>query len=588
MQSKELSANELHDAALDELGQRRFDKARAHIEKALKMDPGCAEFLMTAGRIHNNNGDLEQAERFFSRAVDLQPENADGWFNLGHVLHRSDKHKRAIDAFERSLQLNPVNHAAHQRLGAIFLEQCSYENAVAHLKKALSLQPGDAHAHYNLGLVLHELGRFGEAQDEFSAVIKLQPGDVDARSNLGAVLQSQGKFDHSIVEFRAALEIDPGHQPSLAALAGVHDLRGEYQEGIALLESAVVNANASGLPPGVALAVALAQLLSRVGRNDEVPALLHPLLEDHADDDPDLSPVLYTLGDYHDRSGEYDVAMQYFVTANAMHRVPFAPARHQAHISSIIDRFSVDRMAGLPRSGNTSRRPVFIVGMPRSGTSLVEQILASHDKVYGAGELNEIARLVPGYPDDLGNIDDNALADLARQYLDCLDDIDDSAIRVTDKMWHNFEYLGLIELLFPDACVFHCTRDPRDTALSCYFQSFGVAGPPFAYSLQHIADYYRQYRKLMAHWERVLKIRILEINYENLVMDTEQQVRRMLDFAGLEWDPACMEFDSNTRVVRTASHAQVREPIYTRSIGRYKKYANHIEPLLDLCDEKTL
>ncbi len=459
MQNKQLSANELHLAALDELGQRHFGRAREQIEKALLADPESAELLATAGRIHNNSGDLEQAEKCFSRVVELQPQHADGWFNLGHVLHRSGKHEKAIDAFERSLQLNPVNHAAHQRLGTLLLNKSSYDNAVAHLKEALNLQPGDAHAHYNLGLVLHELGRFDEAQHEFAAVIKLQPGDADARSNLGAVLQSQGKFDDAVVEFRLVLEIDSGHQPSLAALAGIHDLRGEYEEGIALLESAVASAGSSSL----SLAVALAQLLDRVGRRDEIPALLQPLLESHADDDPELAPVLYTLGDYHDRSGAYDVAMQCFAAANAMHRVPFDPSRHETYISGLIDWFSADRMAALPRSGNTSQRPVFIVGMPRSGTSLVEQILASHNQVYGAGELNAIARLVsgvsrdgPGYPECLSDLDNNALGELARQYLACLDDIDDSAARITDKMWHNFEYLGFVELLLPDACVIHC------------------------------------------------------------------------------------------------------------------------------------
>ncbi len=288
-----------------------------------------------------------------------------------------------------------------------------------------------------------------------------------------------------------------------------------------------------------------------------------------------------------DAEGDYDRAFEHCAAANAAMYPGFDVNARSKAVDQLIASFSAEAMAALPRSQNDSELPVFIVGMPRSGTSLVEQILASHPAVHGAGELREIGRsarrlgldLGCPWPECVGLLDGAVLDELSTAYISRLAGFGGGARRVTDKMWQNFENLGLIELLLPRARVIHCRRDPLDTGLSCYLQSFALAGPPFSYDLAHIGAYYRQYLRLMSHWREVSNLELLEIDYENLVDDPERQSRRLIDFLGLEWDRACLDFHTNPRIVRTASSRQVREPIYRRSVNRHSHYAKLLGPL---------
>ena len=246
-------------------------------------------------------------------------------------------------------------------------------------------------------------------------------------------------------------------------------------------------------------------------------------------------------------------------------------------------------MARLPRARVHSDRPVFIVGMVRSGTTLVEQILSSHPDVYGAGELpdiTEITRALPGflgtgdrYPECLPKLTPEAADVMARRYLDRLTQIAPKARRVTDKLPGNFMYLGLIEFLFPGARIIHCMRDPVDTCLSAYFQDFSN-NHPYAYDLSNLGAFYRGYLKLMAHWRKVIHLPLLEIKYEDLISDQERVTRSLVEFCGLEWDNRCLQFHETKRFVGTASHDQVNRPLYRESIQRWKNYERHLEPLL--------
>jgi hypothetical protein len=252
--------------------------------------------------------------------------------------------------------------------------------------------------------------------------------------------------------------------------------------------------------------------------------------------------------------------------------------------------FSAERLAERPRGGNESKLPVFIVGMPRSGTSLVEQILSCHRDVYAAGELRNIRKLtvslVPNFDkrndeaDAPVRLDQPLLSAAAERYLDQLRKTAGDAIRVTNKMPYNFLYLGLIALMFPRARIIHCVRDPIDTCLSWYFQNF-ERGNFSSFDLRHAGLYYRQYERLMAHWGEVLDLPIMEVRYEEHVGAPEKVCRDMLDFLELDWDPACLRFHESSRFTRTASRDQVREPIYTSSAGRWRNYEPHLGPLIE-------
>lgn len=350
-------------------------------------------------------------------------------------------------------------------------------------------------------------------------------------------------------------------------------------EGLALLESRIASSVNGGL-----LAEA-ADLMSALGRESAAIELLQRRLPEIEDDEGRME-IHFRLGQLLDGQGLAAEAMAHFAEGNRLKGARFDPGHYAGLIDRLVDAFGEVAIARMPRARHGDRRPVFIVGMPRSGTSLVEQIIASHPLAHGAGELTDIGILALAtgargdeYPESvsaLGQADVDRFAHAYRQRLDALAP---GAVRITDKMWQNFEFLGFIELLFPEARVIHCTRDPLDTGLSCFTQLFYGDGVAFSYDLTHIGAYYRQYRRAMSHWRNVLSLPMLDCAYETLIEDVESVTRRLLDFVGLPWDDACLRFFDNDRIVQTASHDQVRRPIYRSSVARHLRYREWLGPL---------
>jgi hypothetical protein len=306
------------------------------------------------------------------------------------------------------------------------------------------------------------------------------------------------------------------------------------------------------------------------------------------------SAAHFSLGRLYDRAGDYNRAFVHFQAGNNLKPSDFDRGEFTRFIDDLINTFDVDFMRNAPCAHHGSRRPVFIVGMPRSGTSLVEQILASHPEVCGGGELEDIRHIAFGAGAWLGSshtyprvVRELAAADcdtLAAGYLKKLAVLSPQARCVTDKMPQNFLALGLIALLFPEARVIHCLRDPLDTCLSCYFHDF-TGYHPYAYRLEGLGFYYRQYQRLMRHWRAVLPIPMLDVVYEDLVADPEAGIRQLLAFCELDWDERCLRFYESERIVHTSSYQQVRRPIYKSSLGRWRHYAAHLEPLRRALEE---
>jgi hypothetical protein len=297
------------------------------------------------------------------------------------------------------------------------------------------------------------------------------------------------------------------------------------------------------------------------------------------------------LGKILDDCGRYDEAFRQFQQANSYGRPEFNHAAFEQYVTRLLNRFSADFFAAREAAkadDSDLDLPIWIVGMPRSGTSLVEQILATHPQVYGGGELTDWNRFVTElrtrlelatpYPECVSQVSDEILRDIRANYVHHLRSLGPQASRVTDKMPTNFMHLGLIALAFPRARVIHCRRDPRDTCLSCYVQAFPTR-PPFCYDLADLAFYYGQYVRVMEHWRQALPktVAILDVQYEDLVEHQEQISRKMIEFCGLDWDPRCLEFHKNPRTVQTSSSWQVRQPIYRRSAGRWKNYTKWLD-----------
>lgn len=460
-----------------------------------------------------------------------------------------------------TIPMLPLSAATYTALGTSLKGEGKPAQATDAYRQAFLLEPDRPEVAYNLGTTLHEGNRIDEAIDYYRLALRLRPIYPEAANNLATALKEQGRLDEAVAQYRAILALSPEHALpyyNLSELAAAGHYRFTPEE------------------------------LARVQNLRSSPRLSAQ----------ERSFCAFTLATIHAQEGAYDQAFAHYQEANQLQHgllkargQSFDAGRHEALINRIIaihDRGYFRQVAGW---GTDTELPVFIIGMPRSGTTLVEQILASHPRVFGAGELGE----VPNY---LAFLAEEAPAGqyagpvftspriaraVATDYLARMTQLAQGAGRVTIKALDNFLHLGLLATLFPRARVIHCRRDPLDVCLSCYFQNFHDMR--FAWSLDDIGAYHRCYRKLMAHWANVLPVPIHDVVYEDLVHNQEKVTRDLLTYCGLDWDPRCLEFHATRRVVRTASAVQVRNPISARAIGRWKHYRAHLQPLFEALRE---
>ncbi len=377
--------------------------------------------------------------------------------------------------------------------------------------------------------------------------LTLNPNEASLWNDLGRCFLAVGNFDKAIESFRRALGIDP-------------DLADAYRN-LALCRKLPADG------PGMARSVALAARAA-------LPA-------------EDRAAAYFAVGKALDDAGRHDEAFVAYDLANLLYRAARAAAGDRfdaaalaCQVNRSIAVFTPGFFATVGNWGNPSNVPVFVVGLPRSGTSLVEQILASHSRILGAGELRDIGEVAA----QLGPVDAPWTQAMVRQAADAhlgrLNRLGNGAARVIDKLPDNIFMLGVIATLYPSARVIFCRRDPRDVGLSCYFQKFSAGSLTFSYDLADCGRRIRETERLAAHWRRVLPLRCMDIHYEALVADLEGETRRLVEFLGLGWEPGCLDFHRTARVVQTASSWQVRQPLYHRSVGRWRNYKRHLRPLL--------
>jgi tetratricopeptide (TPR) repeat protein len=416
--------------------------------------------------------------------------------------------------------------------------------------------------------------------------LALDPEDVRARQQLGNALLETGEIEAAIAAYRGALERSPRQASLWVNLAVGLQQFGDLGGALGAVDAALQ------LDPGSGAAWAVRAGLKRFAADDPDLAALSRLLAAPKLLVEDRTRVEFALGKAFDDIGDAQKAFAHLTTGNRLHR-----SAHPYNVSDDLEQFaeiaralSPQTFSTLSGAGDPSRRPVFIVGMPRSGTSLVEQILASHPDVWGGGEQTVLERLlIERTPRavsplerarSLRDLQVSDLSSLGSDYVAEISKISSGALRVTDKMPLNFRFVGLIHLILPNAQIVHCRRDPLDTCLSCFAQNFS-RGQDWSYDLEDLGRYYRGYERLMSHWrEQTPPGRLLEISYEALVADLEGESRRLLAFCGLPWDSACLSFHETRRQVRTASVAQVRQPIYPRSVGRAVRYRPYLGPLM--------
>lgn len=531
----------------------RVDEAVAHYRIATRLRPGYADAHLNLGLVLVQCAREEEAEGCFRDALAADPELIEARRQLVRLLLRAGRAKEALDLLHELVARQPASAAAARELGNALRSLERYEDAVECYRKAIALASDDAEAHNDLGHCLSKLGRFEQALDHYDRAVRLRPGFAEAHFNIGICLQSVGRFEEAAEAHRRALT----HRPDLAE---------------AHYSLSMINRDKSDDGP-------MAQLEALLGQSD---------LADEA-----RINACFALAKHYEDRGEVDAAFRHYRNGNDLKAriVHFDGARHVDYIDRLIATYDANFFAGRRDFGVRSELPVFIIGMPRSGTTLVEQILSSHPAVHGAGELDDIRQMVDGLPNRLGTttphpecaaeIDRPTSEALAQEYLADLARRFPAVPRITDKMTGNYLRLGLIALLLPKAAVIHCRRDPLDTCLSAYFQNFANA-LNFTYDLRHLGLVYRQYERLMVHWRRVLQLPILEVCYEDLVAEPEKATRDILAFCKLPWDGRCLDFHEHAREVRTASFWQVRQPIYATSVGRWRTFRHHLGPLFEV------
>jgi tetratricopeptide (TPR) repeat protein len=565
------------------------EEAAEHFRHALRLRPDLAGAWLSLGNTHLHFGQLDDAIRHYREAIRLEPNLGPAYLNLAHSLQRQGHLQRATDCLRDCLARQPKYAEAHFNLGNVLIAMRRREEAAAQFDEAIRLQPAFAPAYNNRGNIALELGRVDEAIEYFEKAVRAQPDYVEAQVNLGGALTERHQVEAAVEAYKQALRVQPAHARAHNNLAEAYLDMGESQEAQNHLREAI-RLNPAFIRPLLHLAANGFYSSAEPGVEEIKARLTDSRLSRDA-----ASQLHFILGYLHDRAGDTDAAFEHFRQGNAHRRAilqqngnAFDADANSVAMDRLIAFFTPEYFEQTRGFGLETEVPVFIVGMPRSGSTLVEQILSQHSQVHGAGEIKDVGRLVidlstrlggtETYPECLSKMDADMTRELAASHLAQLKRRDSSAARVTDKMLDNFFHLGLLATLFPQSRVIHCKRDPRDVCLSCYFQFF--RGLRFTWDLNDLGRCHRDYERMMAHWKAVLPIPMLEVVYEDVVADLETESRRIVAFCGLEWEDRCLRFHENERKVHTMSRVQVRQPIYKSSVGRWRRYEAHLEPLL--------
>ncbi len=523
------------------------------------------------------------------KAAELLPKDAEAHGNLAAALRACGRLEEAVASGRRALQIKPDFAGGHNNLGVALQDLGRLAEAAASYRRALEIKPDFVEAYNNLGGVLKEQGLIEEALESYRRALEIKPDFSRAHSNMGVIMRELGQPEEELECYRLALESDPMCSEAMLGLGQLCLASGEIAEAEGLFRKAL-----EIKPDDVETRFLLTQV-GKVKAGDENLAAL-AAMKDAALRGPSSIPykksilLNFALGKCLDDLGDPDLAFLHFLEGCKLKRatVEYDAGQTTRHFDDIMQVFDAATLQRLHGGGDPSALPIFVLGMPRSGTTLTEQIIASHPDVHGAGELPDLLaiahRQVAGsgavFPGNIADLDQSGLGAWGADYVAALQGRAPEA-RITDKMPSNFMAIGLIHLMLPNAKIIHVIRNPVDTCLSCFMQLFSNRQEQ-TYDLAELGRYYVDYARLMAHWRSVLPAgAFLEVRYEDIVADQENQARRMIAYCGLDWDDACIDFHNSKRSVRTASVTQVRQPIYRSSVKRWRKYEGFLGPLLD-------
>lgn len=596
--------------------------ALACYDRALAIKPDFAEVHNNRGNLLNRLGQNAAAITSFRQALQIKPQYAEAHNNLGVALYDAGELDEATASYREALRVRPSYAEAQNNLGNALADLGQPEVALASFSAALQMNPRYSQAYYNKGNILRSMGRHDEAIDCFNSAIGLRPDYAEAFNSLGNTLNEQGKHQQAIESLNRAIQLRPDYSEAHCNLGNVLSDSGRPDEALSSYHTALQ------ISPEFAEAqCCLGNVLSYLGRQEEAMDSFNRVLElksDHAAvfnnlsqiktferDDPqidqmqkllenpdiaetDVMHLGFALGKAHDDLGDVDQAFKYYQEGNRLKKKALgydisSDETRFEQIKSLFSSYTQKPDPGIESGRDFKKQPIFIVGMPRSGTTLVEQILASHSQVFGAGELEILNQMMNPLlrektltgQSELGEVD---LVNLRNTYLEGINELAGSEPFMTDKMPINFRWVGFLLLAMPGVKIINLRRDSAAVCWSIFKHHIGGEGNGYSYDILDVAGYYNLYTDLMQFWRQAFPGQIYDLDYESLTENQEQETRRLLEYCDLDWEDQCLDFHKTRRSVQTLSAGQVRKAMYTGSSREWRKYETHLQPMLEALD----
>ena len=562
----------------------KLENAVDLMRKSIKYAPGRPDYLFNLARAYHDFEKLDDAIAIYQEYLLLVPDDPEVLHWLGRICHDKKEYEQAIIYYQRALEKSPGRVDSLNGLGLTHHAQGDYEQAVACYEQALKYQPNDYIVLNNLGCTFRILQKFDKATACFRKTLSIEPSYAEAHYNLGFVLSLQQMYADSFDSLQLALSIKPEYPEAYALLGKNYLVQGDFNNALASCKKSL------SINPYDEMAVFLMASIQNCAEDkDTVTKIEHLFLQKDIKDEQKRYSA-FALGKAYADTGDYDKSFFYLSEGNRLERRSYEYSIEEDErlfdlIKEVYNELYILKHSNEDNKDNT---PIFILGMPRSGTSLVEQILASHPDVYGAGELEDLQRIILNLTghnspfeafEKISRNGGDFYELLAEEYLVGSRKHSSSAKFITDKMPHNFLYIGAIRLAFPNAKIIHCVRGPMDNCFSIYKHLFEGGWHKYANDLQELGQYYLIYLDLMKYWNNVFPGSIYDLKYEDMIADQEGETRKLLQHCGLSWNDQCLSFYKTSRNVSTLSLVQVRKPIYKDSVQLWEKYRKHLEPL---------
>ncbi len=598
--------------------QGRFKEAEERLVQVIRMAPDFAEGYETLAEIQMSLGKGDGAIESLQKAVELNPQSEYATFRLAEILAMAGRGSEADEAFEKAFEVNPLrrnivegmelfrvknfdkaeksfravlrkdpdNIDALRLLGIVSIRQKKHSDAEALLRRAVTLAPQFSMCWTNLGLAQIEQGKYVDSEFSLQKALELTPDDPEIYATLASGYVQSGRQEEAIENYQKALTIFGDHFPSLLGLGHALKTIGNQEEAIEAYR------NCARVRPDYGdVFWSLANLKTYKFTPDEIQIMHDQINDPNVDTDSEIS-FCFALAKSYENDEDYDRAFEFYERGNEKKRmkVQYDPYELEHIVDNLIEVFTPEFIKERERWGYPDADPILVLGLPRSGSTLIEQILASHSRVEGTSELSDLMRIaaqsgtnrVDGltYPQVLNVLKQDEIFERGQDYIDQTRRQRTDRPFFIDKMPNNFSHIGLMHLILPNAKIIDARRHPLDSCFSCYKQLF-ANGQTFSYDFFDLAEYYQQYVRITEHWDKVLPGKVLRVNYADVVEDLETQARRMLEHCDLPWEDDVLEFHKNKRAVRTASSEQVRQPIYSKGLNYWKRFEKHLTPLID-------